>query len=79
MRNMALALVFSAMPAAAAEEVTVLALGDSLTAGYGLPEGEGFVPQMQQWLRDHGESVSLVNAGVSGDTTAGAARGSTGA
>ncbi|ODM43555.1 arylesterase [Cereibacter johrii] len=71
MRNMALVLVFSAMPAAAAEEVTVLALGDSLTAGYGLPEGEGFVPQMQQWLRDHGESVSLVNAGVSGDTTAG--------
>ncbi|MGP3699022.1 arylesterase [Rhodobacter sp. NSM] len=71
MRNTALAFVFSVTPALAAEEVTVLALGDSLTAGYGLPEGEGFVPQLQQWLRDHGEAVEVVNAGVSGDTTAG--------
>ncbi|ULB11464.1 arylesterase [Cereibacter azotoformans] len=71
MRNMSLALVFSAMPSLAAEDVTVLALGDSLTAGYGLPEGEGFVPQLQQWLRDHGQAVEVVNAGVSGDTTAG--------
>lgn len=48
-----------------------MALGDSLTAGYGLPEGEGFVPQLQAWLDDHGADVTLVNAGVSGDTTAG--------
>ncbi|KIT16489.1 Esterase TesA precursor [Jannaschia aquimarina] len=49
----------------------VLALGDSLTAGYGLPEGEGFVPVLQDWLEDKGYSAEVVNAGVSGDTTAG--------
>lgn len=56
---------------AMAEEVTILALGDSLTAGYGLPAESGFVPQLQDWLRAQGEDVSIVNAGVSGDTTAG--------
>nr|WP_245190801.1 arylesterase [Jannaschia formosa] len=56
---------------AAAEPVTVVALGDSLTAGYGLPEGEGFVPQLQDWLDARGLEVEIVNAGVSGDTTAG--------
>lgn len=49
----------------------MVALGDSLTAGYGLPEGEGFVPQLQAWLDDRGADIMLVNAGVSGDTTAG--------
>ena len=47
------------------------ALGDSLTAGYGLATEEGFVPQMQAWLRADGLDVTLINAGVSGDTTAG--------
>ncbi|MDK3019612.1 arylesterase [Pseudodonghicola flavimaris] len=54
-------------------EVTVAALGDSLTQGYGLPEADGFVPQMQRWLRAEGAEVVLINAGVSGDTTAGGA------
>lgn len=54
-----------------AEPVEIVALGDSLTAGYGLPEGEGFVPQLQAWLDVNGADVTLVNAGVSGDTTAG--------
>ena len=57
--------------AAWAEPVTVAALGDSLTAGYGLAQDEGFVPQMQAWLDDQGAEVTLLNAGVSGDTTAG--------
>ena len=48
-----------------------MALGDSLTAGYGLAEGEGFVPQLQQWLAANGSDATVVNAGVSGDTTAG--------
>ncbi len=61
----------SAGTLAIAEPVRVVALGDSLTAGYGLPEGEGFVPQLQAWLDDRGAEVTLVNAGVSGDTTAG--------
>lgn len=49
----------------------VAALGDSLTAGYGLEQDAGFVPQMQAWLDAQGAEVTLMNAGVSGDTTAG--------
>tara|TARA_R110002096_G_scaffold22830_28_gene73227 strand:- start:130 stop:876 length:747 start_codon:yes stop_codon:yes gene_type:complete len=60
-------------PATAVAPLTVVALGDSLTQGYGLPQQDGFVPQMQAWLRDRGADVTLVNAGVSGDTTAGGA------
>ena len=48
-----------------------MALGDSLTQGYGLPSDEGFVPQLEAWLRDQGLDVEVINAGVSGDTTAG--------
>jgi len=55
----------------AAEEVTIAALGDSLTQGYGLMEEEGFVPQLEDWLRARGHDVTVLNAGVSGDTTAG--------
>ncbi len=57
--------------AAVAAPVTVAALGDSLTAGYGLAQDQGFVPQMQAWLDAEGAEVTLLNAGVSGDTTAG--------
>lgn len=56
---------------AQAEPVRVAALGDSLTQGYGLLSEQGFVPQMQGWLTAHGAEVTLINAGVSGDTTAG--------
>lgn len=48
-----------------------MAFGDSLTAGYGLAPGDGFVPQLQRWLDAHGAEVTVQNAGVSGDTTAG--------
>ncbi|HEX9857579.1 MAG TPA: arylesterase [Paracoccaceae bacterium] len=57
--------------ALSAEPVTVLALGDSLTQGYGLPAEQGFVPQLQAWLDARGTQVTVLNAGVSGDTTAG--------
>ena len=57
--------------AAQAEPVEVLALGDSLTAGYGMMDHDGFVPKMRTWLEEQGLNVRLVNAGVSGDTTAG--------
>lgn len=60
-------------PVMADEPVTVLVLGDSLTQGYGLPEQDGLVPQMQKWLEDQGVEARLINAGVSGDTTAGGA------
>lgn len=70
--KMAMALVLMAAPVAA-EEVTVLALGDSLTQGFGLPEKDGLVPQLQRWLDGQGIEAMLINAGVSGDTTAGGA------
>lgn len=57
---------------AAAEPVTIAALGDSLTQGYGIADpADEFVPQMEAWLNAHGAEVVMVNAGVSGDTTAG--------
>ncbi|MBN7783347.1 arylesterase [Ponticoccus gilvus] len=56
---------------ATAEQVHILALGDSLTQGYGLLESEGFVPQLRAWLAARGHDVRIVNGGVSGDTTAG--------
>lgn len=56
---------------AAAEPIRLVALGDSLTQGYGLPSEDGFVPQLQEWLTEHGMEVEVINAGVSGDTTAG--------
>lgn len=57
--------------AAQADDVVIAALGDSLTQGFGLPVEEGFVPQLQGWLDAQGVQVRLINAGVSGDTTAG--------
>ncbi len=51
--------------------MTIAALGDSLTQGYGLPANQGFVPQLDAWLRSRGADALLINAGVSGDTTAG--------
>ncbi|ETX29917.1 arylesterase [Roseivivax isoporae] len=56
---------------AAADPLEVVALGDSLTQGYGLPNGQGFVPTLQDWLDTRGHDVEVINAGVSGDTTAG--------
>jgi len=59
--------------AAGAEPLRITALGDSLVQGYGLPQGQGLVPQLQRWLNENGADVVLQNAGVSGDTTAGGA------
>ena len=51
--------------------VRIVALGDSLTAGYGLPAQAAFPAQLQQALKARGHNVEIVNAGVSGDTAAG--------
>jgi acyl-CoA thioesterase-1 len=56
---------------AAAEPVRLMAFGDSLTHGYGLPPGETFPEQLEAALRADGFDVTVLNAGNSGDTTAG--------
>ena len=54
---------------------TILALGDSLTAGYGLDAGKSFPDKLQDALKTKGHDVIIINGGVSGDTAAqGAAR-----
>lgn len=59
------------MPAGAAPPLRLLVLGDSLTAGYGLNAEDGFTAQLQAALKTEGRDVTVLNAGVSGDTTAG--------
>jgi acyl-CoA thioesterase-1 len=71
MRNAAFA-VLALSSSVFAEPVTIVALGDSLTAGYGLADQtQGFVPVLEGWLKAKGHDVAVQNAGVSGDTTAG--------
>lgn len=60
-----------APPARAAEPLKIVALGDSLTAGYGLAGDAAFPAQLQKALKAKGHDVSIVNAGVSGDTSTG--------
>lgn len=68
----AAALAFVVMVgAAAAEPVRILALGDSLTAGYGLARQDSFPARLQAALGRRGIAAEVINAGVSGDTTAG--------
>lgn len=56
---------------AAERPLKLVALGDSLTAGYGLPASAAFPAKLQKALRDKGIAVEISNAGVSGDTTSG--------
>jgi len=56
---------------AANEPLRILALGDSLTAGYGLKPSDGFTVQLQRSLEARGIPALVLNAGVSGDTTSG--------
>lgn len=57
--------------AEAADTKLVVAFGDSLYAGYNLAPGEGFAPVLERALKDRGIVAQVVNAGVSGDTSAG--------
>ncbi len=68
---LALLVVLALAPAAEARALRVVALGDSLTAGYGLPPGQSFADALQGALKAQGFAVEIVNAGVSGDTAAG--------
>jgi acyl-CoA thioesterase-1 len=60
------------VPPALARSINLVALGDSLTAGYGLAQSDGFVPRLTAKLKAQGLDIDIANAGVSGDTTAGA-------
>jgi acyl-CoA thioesterase I len=66
------AMLFLGVPHARAAEtmITLVAFGDSLTAGYQLPPSAAFPAQLEVALRARGYKVQVVNAGVSGDTTA---------
>jgi acyl-CoA thioesterase-1 len=68
---MLLALALFAAGPAAGQPLKILALGDSLTAGFGLPPGQGFAPQLERALEQSGVEAVVIDAGVSGDTTAG--------
>ena len=68
--KVALVLALLAAPAHA-NALKLVAIGDSLTHGYGVEQGRGFVPQLEAWLRERGEDVTVINMGVSGDTTEG--------
>jgi acyl-CoA thioesterase-1 len=57
-----------ASPASAAQKLLVL--GDSLTAGYNLPPGDAYPAQLEAALKARGVNMPVINAGVSGDTTA---------
>ena len=66
-----IAFSLATVPDARAEALRLLVLGDSLVAGYGLPPGQSFPDRLQLDLAARGAEVSVINAGVSGDTTAG--------
>lgn len=63
--------LFAAAPLVIAEPPVILVLGDSLSAGYGFDIREGWVALLQQRLQRQGYPHRVVNASVSGDTTAG--------
>jgi acyl-CoA thioesterase-1 len=78
-RTIAVALIcatvaaIAGLPASAAADrpVKIVALGDSLTAGFGLPAADAFPTKLAQALTDKGFAVTMINAGVSGDTASG--------
>lgn len=64
-------LLLSSADAFSADNIRLIAIGDSLVAGYGLPVEDGFVTQLEAALTQKSYDVSIVNAGVSGDTSSG--------
>jgi acyl-CoA thioesterase-1 len=58
----------------AGEPSTLVAFGDSLTAGWGVPVNDAYPARLERRLREQGFTYRVVNAGVSGDTTAGGLR-----
>ena len=69
--GLALLLLTATVPGARAARVKLLVLGDSLSAGYGLPHDDGFEVQLAAALRAHGHDEAIIDGAVSGDTSAG--------
>jgi acyl-CoA thioesterase-1 len=65
-----MALAMIATPAVARSPI-ILDFGDSLTAGFGLPASQAFPARLETWLHQRSIEARVINAGVSGDTTAG--------
>ncbi len=65
------ALALGANAAPAGQPLRIVVLGDSLVAGLGLKRSEAFPAQLERALKERGHAVDVINAGVSGDTTAG--------
>jgi len=72
MRVLALAalLLFALAVPLRAEALTILVLGDSITAGLGLAADEAYPSRLEEALRAEGHDIRIVNGGVSGDTMA---------
>ena len=77
LRNVAMAALIPLLlagfvgPARSAEPVRIVVLGDSLVAGFNIPTDQAFPAQLERALKAKGHNVEVINAGVSGDTTAG--------
>lgn len=69
-----IAICLGVFSSAQADSLRLVFLGDSLTAGYGLDESEAYPALLAEKLKAEGHSVEVVNAGISGDTSAGGAR-----
>src|SRR6266850_3489173 len=69
--SMMVLLAATQRPAVRDSRPVILAFGDSLTAGYGVPRGSGYPEQLQRKLDGLGYKYRIVNMGISGDTTSG--------
>ena len=65
------AFAFGAVAAPASQPLRIVVLGDSLVAGFGIKPSDAFPAQLERALKERGHDVEVINAGVSGDTTAG--------
>lgn len=70
-RTLIVLFLFAVPPATHAADRTILVFGDSISAGYGLKAGEGWVALLQKRLASEGYGYQVVNASVSGETTSG--------
>ena len=69
--RLVLSLFFFVLFSTSVQAGTILIVGDSLSAGYGLAPGQGWVELLQQRLQQHQPPYRVINASISGDTTAG--------